>query len=84
MRNFLYAFKVVLLCLFTVRHYASAEYAVALCLSVCLFVPSESSLETAKHIITQTSQNSSLGHAQRGTKYTSGRKKLQLWIYNYV
>jgi len=55
MRNFLYAFKVVLLCLFSVRHYASAEYAVALCLSVCLFVPSESSLETAKHIITQTS-----------------------------
>jgi len=47
---------------FTARRYASGVYAIGLCLSVCLSVTSRnSSTETAKRRITQTTPSDSLG-----------------------
>jgi len=49
---------------FTARRYASAEYAMALSLSVsvCLSVTSRSSTETVKYTITQTTSHDSSGN----------------------
>jgi len=50
---------------FTARRYASAVYAMALSLSVCLSVRSRCYTKTAKHRITQTTRQYSRGNLVR-------------------
>jgi len=50
---------------FTMRRHASAVYAAVVCLSVCLFVTSRCSTETAEHRITQTMPHDSPGMDDR-------------------